>query len=449
MAHILLISGNITTEPYPVYPLGMAYVTAALRKAGHLVQEYDMLLMPDPENELNASIQTLKPDVIGISIRNIDNLNSAHPQSYMNAYCDLIRTLRRFSDAPIVLGGPGYSLYPEALLEKSGADFGIVGEGEVLFPKLIEHLTSGNSLKTSILYPEKENGLQQFGTSIRNLDLTCFYLKHGGMLNLQTKRGCPLNCTYCSYPQLEGKQYRFRKPQAVVDEIEHLRDRYGMDYYAVADAVFNDCEGHFLQVAQELVQRNICIPFTAFLRPERFQKEDVRLLKAAGLHAVEWGTDGASDTTLKALGKSFTWDDVLSSNDLFSREGIAGCHFIMFCGPDETTDTVKEGLKNIQHLKEAVVMVSLGVRILPGTKIHRLALQQKRVNENNDLIEPTYFFSPAIERSTVDQMLRSAFENQINRVYPMGQDLDKIEVFHKMGYRGPIWNYLLGKKRKK
>ena len=445
MAHILLISGNTTTEPYPVYPLGMAYITAALRKAGHMIREYDMLFKTGPENELDLVIRNLKPDIIGISIRNIDNFNYTHSQSYTDAYSGLVRVLRKLSAAPIVLGGPGYSLYPEVLLEKSGADFGIVGEGEVLFPKLIEQLTRGIPLNTSVLYPLKEDSIHCFGTSVRNRDLTQFYLERGGMLNLQTKRGCPLTCTYCSYPQLEGKHYRFREPEAVVDEIEHLRNRYGMDYYAIADAVFNDYEDHFLLVAQELIRRNISIPFTAFLRPEIFQKEDVKLLKAAGLHAVEWGTDGACDTTLKGLGKSFTWNEVLSSNDLFLQEGIAGCHFIMFCGPGETPDTVKEGLINLKHLKQAVVMISLGVRIVPGTKMHRLALQQNMVDEKDDLIEPTYYFSPEIDPSTVDQILRNAFENRKDRVYPMGQDLDKVAVFHQMGYRGPIWNYLINK----
>jgi len=420
-------------------------MTNALRNAGHTVEEYDLLCMPGHKQNLNSVIRAFHPDILGISIRNIDNINYAQSRSYTDACIDLVQMLRKSSSAPIVLGGPGYSLYPKILLEKTGADFGIVGEGEASFPELIEDISLANVSSPSIIYPSKHGGFQHFGTTYRNRDLARFYLEQGGMLNIQTKRGCPLGCAYCTYPRLEGKQYRFREPETVADEIEYLRDHHGMNYFAIADAVFNDERGHFLQVAQELVRRNIAISFTAFLRPAKFTREEVRLLKTAGLHTVEWGTDGSNDTALKGLEKGFLWEDVLSSNDLFSEAGIAGCHFIIAGGPGETPDTIQEGLQNLDRLKQTVVMVSLGVRIIPGTKIHKLALDQGIVNQKEDLLNPVYYFSPYIQASATDQILRKAFNGRIDRVYPMGQNLDKVAAFHAMGYRGPIWNYLIKK----
>lgn len=443
MAHVLLISGSTTKEPYPVYPLGVAMIADALIKSGHKVREYDMLASPSLGVELESVITEFNPEVIGISVRNIDNLNYTTPESYTEEYKELMLRLRKISSAPIVLGGSGYSLYPDAFLEKSGADFGIVGEGEILFPKLVEKLVSGKILNEKLFYSLKGEGIKRFGSSYRNKELSAYYLVHGGMLNLHTKRGCPMKCAYCSYPLLEGNCYRFRKVDEVVDEIEQLRDRYEMDYYAIADSVFNDSQDYYLKIAEELVRRNIQIPFTTFFKPGVFKRKDVRLLKKAGLQAVEWGTDAASDTTLQALGKGFSWEEVFHSNDLFAKEGIDNSHFIIFGGPGETPNTVEEGLNNIGQLKHAVVMASLGVRILPGTKIHYLALEQHLIDESDDLIEPKYYFSPDVNPEKVDKQLRKAFAGQMDRIYPLGEDLDKLEAFHRMGHRGPLWDYLL------
>ena len=116
MAHILLISGNTTKEPYPVYPLGVAMIADALIRAGHKVREYDMLASPGLGVELESVITEFNPEVIGLSIRNIDNVNYSTPESYTDEYIELVQRLRTISSAPVVLGGPGYSLYPEVLL---------------------------------------------------------------------------------------------------------------------------------------------------------------------------------------------------------------------------------------------------------------------------------------------------------------------------------------------
>ncbi|MCF8068343.1 MAG: cobalamin-dependent protein [Desulfobacterales bacterium] len=450
MARILLISCNTTTEPYPVYPLGMAMIADALISTGHEVCEYDVLASPSLGDKLESACTIFGPEVIGLSIRNNDNLNHINAESYSDDFKELAKQLRKISNAPIVLGGSGYSLYPEALLSKIGADYGIVGEGEFLFPQLIAQLMNCSIPKNKIFYASQNKSVAAFGSSYRNPALSKYYLKHGGMLNLHTKRGCPMNCGYCAYPIIEGKNYRFRTPANVVDEIEQMRDQYEMDYFSIADSVFNDPQGHYLEIAEELVKRDIKIPFTAFLKPSGFQRENVQLLKEAGLKSVEWGTDASSDTTLKALGKDFTWETVIHSNRLFAEEGIAGAHFIIFGGPGETAETIEEGLKNFHELKNALIMACIGIRIIPGTKVQQLAIEQNLINGNDNLLEPKYYLAPGLETKVVDQRLRDAFNGHREWIYPLGdQDLEMVTMFHQMGHRGPIWDYLLKADRKR
>ena len=143
MANIVLISANITCEPFSVYPLGMSTVASDIRKRGHNVIEWDFLVEGKAMDNLLSLVKDEVPDVVGISLRNIDNCNSITSTSYTEFYREIVSNLRKVTSKPIVLGGAGYSLFPEILLEKVGADYGIAGEGEEVFASLIDDLVFG------------------------------------------------------------------------------------------------------------------------------------------------------------------------------------------------------------------------------------------------------------------------------------------------------------------
>ncbi len=447
MAEVLLISCNVSCEPYPVYPLGMTVVAEALRAHGHRVVEWDWLLAKPSRERIEETIRSVKPGVIGLSLRNIDNCDSRDPTTYDEPCVEAVQMLRELTFCPIVLGGAGYSLFPEQLLERIGADYGIAGEGETTFCWLVDRLADGSPPKERVFRGEAATSPTVSAPIARDPELASYYLREGGMLNLQTKRGCPHRCAYCTYPVIEGRTYRFRPPTAVVDEIEMLIGQCAADYYAIADSVFNDLEGHYLGIAEELVRRDIRVPWMAFFRPQRFQRDEVSLLKRAGLHAVEWGTDCACDATLELMQKDFTWAEVDESSRLFSEAGINNAHFIMFGGPGETEATVRDGLANIERLSDCVVFAFCGVRILPGTTIHRRAIDEGMVTAEQDLLRPRFYFSSGIARESLHEMLLDAFDGRRDRCYPPGGDSEKVHAFHRMGRRGPVWDCLLGGER--
>jgi radical SAM superfamily enzyme YgiQ (UPF0313 family) len=443
MAKVLLISCNTAREPYPVYPLGMTMVAEAVRARGHSVMQWDLLHTEASPDQTTATISDFEPDVIGLSLRNIDNCDSAGLVSFAESVGDFVRTLRKCTDSPVVLGGAGYSLFPEVLLDRTGANYGIAGEGEATFCELVDDLVTGKPVQHRILRGQGYMPGEQINAHTRDSQLASFYLSEGGMLNLQTKRGCPLRCAYCTYPVLEGRVYRFRPTEAVVDEIEALVERYGAEYYAIADSVFNDLEGRYLAIAEELVRRGITTPWMAFFRPSRFVPDEVALLKRAGLHSVEWGTDGATDITLEGLRKGFTWDEVENSNRLFAEAGICNAHFVIFGGPGETEQTLAQGLANLERLSDCVVFAYCGIRILPGTAIHDLAIAEGQVTAEDDLLDARFYFSGDVTRELVHRAVLSSFGGRGDRIYPPGKDIEKIRAFHSMGHRGPIWDLLL------
>ena len=136
---ILLISSNIANTPYSVYPLGLSMVATSLHQAGHQVRQFDFLASGRSMATLLSQVKEFAPQVIGISIRNIDNVNLLNEQRYIDAVSDIVKEIKFISPAKIILGGSGFSILPEAILRKTGADFGIVGEGEKLLVDFLDN----------------------------------------------------------------------------------------------------------------------------------------------------------------------------------------------------------------------------------------------------------------------------------------------------------------------
>lgn len=445
MAVIALISCNTTEDPYPVYPLGLTMVAAAARARGHEVWEWD-LFADGGIGPMAGFIGDKKPDYIGLSLRNVDSVNYNKPDSYIGDYKKVVQALRQITTAPLVLGGPAYTIFPEHLLDELQADYGVAGEGEQAFCALIDQLEKDRAAADRIIKNKAVLAGHEFSAHQRNARLAGFYLQKGGMLSVQTKRGCPHRCAYCSYPVLEGRRYRFRPAEDVVDEIELLVKKHGADYFSITDSVFNDSSGHYLQIAEQLVRRNLQTPWMCFLRPERFTADEVQLLKRAGLSSIEWGTDCSTDTTLRAMRKGFDWELVVHANNLFAAAEISSAHFIIFGGPQETHETVDQGLKNLENLQRCVIFAGIGVRIFPDTQIHQWALQEGVISGDQNLLPPTFYFSPQVDSGIIHEKILKSFAGRSDRIYPDGQFVDKTRALHLFGQRGPAWDLLLKKR---
>ena len=143
---VLLISANTESINMPIIPVGLGAVAASTRNAGHEVKLVDLMQVGDTHAIIKATTEALRPDVIGISVRNIDDQNMKEAQFFLDQIKGIISECRSFSGAPIVLGGAGYSIFPESALAYIGADMGIQGEGEIAFPALLALLGKGADL---------------------------------------------------------------------------------------------------------------------------------------------------------------------------------------------------------------------------------------------------------------------------------------------------------------
>lgn len=441
---VLLIATNTEVEPYPVFPLGMAVLASALISSGHDVRQLDCLALGGDRKKIQSLCTEFRPQVIGFSLRNVDNVDSltSHTHWALHEVRELISFVRSFSDAPLMMGGPGFSLMPEQILDYTGADFGIVGEGEEACLNVLDQLALGQT-PPRITKGTKRLLQREMHGSFPSPEIMTFYLSESGIASIQTKRGCPHACIYCTYPALEGTKIRAREPGDVVDEIMRLKRDFNISELFFTDSVFNDGQGHWLELAEEMIRRDVHIPWSGFFQPVGISRDSLRLCRQAGLKAMELGTDAASDTTLRGLRKGFDFATVERINALCVEERMPCAHFIIFGGPGETEPTIKEGLDNIGRLQHCVVCAFLGIRIYPNTALMRHAVDEGSLDPKASCLEPTYYFSPHIDPVQAKVELTLAFKGRRDRLFPPSKGQEQMAVMRKFGYRGILWDSLI------
>lgn len=454
MARVFLISANTTEEPLAVYPLGMALVAAALEGQGHGVRQFDRLYDREAGgcednncggNRLSQALENFNPDIVGISVRNIDNVDSLSVADnwYLSRIKGLVAEIRSCCGAPVVLGGPAVSIMPEAILEYTGADHCVVGEGEAAFDLLIREILEGKN-PPRITGPLKERiRTEEFVSPCYEAGLVEFYMDRSGMANYQTKRGCPFGCNYCSYPVIEGRQFRYQDPSFVVENLARLRRDFGVDSIFFTDSVFNDPSGHYLEVAEAMARADLGVRWAAYFRPDEIASQDLALLKRSGLYAMEVGSDAACDATLTGIGKSFGFDRVMAFNEACREAEIPCAHFFMFGGPGETPETVGEGLANIEGLRHTVVSAFSGIRILPGTGLAKIAADQGMIPEDDDLLLPRFYISPEVDKEDMDTSIEASFGRRKDRFFPPEKGIIRLKALKAFGFKGLLWDMVL------
>ena len=394
---VLLVSANTLREPYPVYPLGLDYVASAIAVA-HEVHCLDLNSLEENDG-LPHAVRAFEPDIIGLSLRNIDNTDALSPKGFMAHYLRVTVALRRCSSAPIVLGGTGFTLFPHEIMRLLGADYGIIGEGE-RFAVLLQALEKGEDpagipgvIVGEAPVPDPDPWplavARRFDPQGGHLD---FYLRNGGMLNLQTKRGCPFRCVYCSYPYIEGRALRYEPPEQIARTAVTLQEA-GAKYIFITDSAFNADGAQSLAVARAFNKAGLTIPWGGFFAPLPMPADYFTILADCGLKHVEFGTESLCDAVLATYRKPFARHHVFAAHQAAVAAELFVAHYFLFGGPGETAETLAESFSHIDRLEKAVLFLFCGMRIFPHTSLHEIALKEGQLSSGQSILEPV-FFSP-------------------------------------------------------
>jgi radical SAM superfamily enzyme YgiQ (UPF0313 family) len=456
---IMLVSTNREMLPDPVAPIGAAYVAAAVRQAGHEVRFLDLQFQADAAFAIKDNCRTFRPQVVGLSIRNVDNVAFPHCLSYLPEVAGVIRTLKAAGVKLIVAGGSGFTLMPAELLKALDINLGIVGEGEEAFPELLRMITEKRPVQglPGLAYRHKGECRVNPPKKLKDLDLSpepdrdlidsLSYMMEGGAGNLQTKRGCAFSCAYCTYPIVEGRKVRMRSPAKAADEFVRAAKEHGLKHIFIVDNVFNYPLSHAKEFCRALISRKSQAGWSCYLNPAFVDAELVELLKEAGCKGVEFGSDSASDVVLAELDKGFKKADLVKASALFSQADLPFCHSLLLGSPGETVETVKATLQTMDALKPNAVIAMLGVRVFPGTKLARRAVREGVIKEGDIGLRPVFYFSPGLDMEAVTGVLSEYGRTHTNFIMP-GVHLrmtDKIrQRLRGYGFLGPLWEYLKG-----
>jgi len=413
-ARVLLVSTNREKQPYPVVPNGLACVASALDAAGHNVRFLDLCFARDPIARARDVARDFNPDVIGVSVRNIDNSDAIALQHYTPEARSVLHALRNAAPtAKIVAGGAAFGVAPEALFRDLGVDYAVAGDGERASVSLISALSSGAPIEAMPGLVREKNGTVVFTPPGEDADLDSLprpqlhrwidlrrYQRNGATIPIQTKRGCVYKCIYCTYRNVEGWGYRTRDPELVADEIEELKTEAGIHHFDFVDSTFNSPPGHALQVCEAITRRKLRVQLdTTNFTPAAASSELLGAMKAAGFRSLGITAESASDTVLAKLEKGFNAAKVRDVAERVESHGIKTLWIFLIGGPGETRHTLEETLHFARWrlIRGDAVYLTVGLRIYPGTTLHKIAIAEGAVPAESTLLDPTFYFSSELE----------------------------------------------------
>lgn len=446
--NILLSAANFCTEPLPVYPLGLSVIAAVLSAAGHQVRQFDPL--PHGQTGYRSRAEELcrdfEPDLVCISIRNLDVADSQTAnQELFQDVCRLVATWRELFAGPIILGGSGFSMNPAAVMKHSDADFGIAGEGESAILDLVDAIANGTP-------PPRGTVLRKPAATLAGArysrQIAAYYDRETHNIPLQTKRGCPFHCVYCTYPSLEGSTLRLRPLDDVLDDIAFIKTSFPDAMLYFTDSIFNDPARHYQDILRGMLERNLSTPWTAFITPCDLQEHDIDLMAASGLACADLGLDGTTDATLAGLGKRFSFATAQNCCRQLLQRKVSVHANAMFGGPGETWESVRAGIDNLLSLEPVYTIVFAGIRLLSGAPLMATARAEGQVPPDWDDTTPLYYYAPGIDADRLHHLLLEGFHDSRYCIYPPSSRSEEFRMLHKYGF-ARLKSLELGQRRRR
>ncbi|MFX1298863.1 MAG: B12-binding domain-containing radical SAM protein [Promethearchaeota archaeon] len=467
----ILFINPIRIKPV-VGPIAFDYLGYALNKAGYLIDLIDHSFI-ELKSSLAQYFEKKTPFAIGITVRNTDTCLYQGQAFFLDEIKALIAYLKTIQVAPIILGGVGFSIAPQTIMDYCGADYGVQGEGEEAFPLFLRALqTNKDFSKVPNLIYRKNNTL--ISNPIKFIDLDKFqpsrdiinnlrYFNEGGQGNIETKRGCDQKCIYCADPISKGSKIRVKDPELVCAEFKTLIQQ-GINCFHLCDSEFNNNIKHAKDVCRAIIRQglNTQITWYAYCSPKPFDTELAQLMKNAGCAGINVGVDSGDDGMLRSLRRLHRIQDILQNVEICKAHDLVVMYDLLIGGPGETKGSIKSTIELINEIKPDRAGLSIGVRIYPKTELAQLVIEEGvssqnpnlygLIENNPDFIKPIYYLSSEMGGKSVfsyisrlvgkDPMWFFADPADQNQNYNYNENLVLVNAIMKEGFRGAYWDIL-------
>lgn len=404
---LLLVQTQSESPEGPIFPLGLAYLASTISK-DFSVQAVDMNVVSEPFQTIREVGKTFRPDIIGLSIRNIKVAKPGEHVSSEVGIKEVVRRIRRLlPEIPIITGGSGFSLYAQPLMQSiKGISYGLVGEGEHALPMFLDRFPKPEEIK-GIMYRQDDRVVTQ-GLAVqpefgklpwprRDIFPIEAYKKYPTSIGVMTKRGCPYGCIHCSDTYLLGKHLRLRDPRDVVEELNYLRNDFDVYQFMFADQTFNTPVDHTKELLSQMIKADLGMQWTAYFTPAGLDEEMVDLFKRAGCSMLSFSPDCCGNGMLKSLRKGFLMEDLYRANSLIKKAEIPVTYNFMLGLPGESLLSLFRTLLFILQTKAQLRgllqlhgLFIVPVRIYPHTVLRDIGVQQQLIEASDDLLQPRF-----------------------------------------------------------
>ncbi len=471
--NVLLVNPN-QMQP-PVAPLALDYLGQALQQNHIGVDVLDLCLDsmgPRLSQEVLAKVTASCPSAFLVTIRNIDDAYCASQHSFIDNYRNLIAQLHQLSNAPVIVGGCGFSIAPDKMLTFLEANYGIQGTCEHDIVTFLAGLEDpdrfpfmpglvwrerGEIRCNQPSQPEMSVDVFSKRTIVRNRD----YYRLGGMVGIETKRGCTGSCTYCVDPVAKGSKV-FTKPLAyLIEEIISLLDQ-GICVFHLCDSEFNVPPHHAFEVCRAIIDEGLSqrIRWYTYASPVGFGDSLAFAMAEAGCVGINFGVDHCCPEVLSALGRQHSCEDLERVALSCHRAGIVTLFDLLLGGIGETRTTLKKVIAFCKHLTVERVGVPVGIRIYPNTPLAQAVCWQKPfsayphfqgvTHNNDDLLYPLFYVSASLGSGWM-AFLDDLVADDPRFLFPLREkvssnynynDNEVLKAAIAKGHKGAFWDIL-------
>ena len=434
---VLIFSGSREIVHVMVPPIGEAYLASYLLSKGHDVKLIDLTLSNDSKRDIEKIINDFNPQVIGISIRNVDSTTYPGNLFFYLPVKNIIQYIKKIADpeTQIILGGPGFSIFSEEILKDLNHNIGVFGEGEYVFAEILKYIENGDDprkIEKGICFLDSKGVYHQRPPwRVENLDELPFptreLLENDAYLidpmktngetwgNIQTKRGCPMNCIYCSYRYIEGPQPRYRSPESIAEELDLMVNNYGIKNIFIVDSLFNLDYNNVKNICEEILKQKIDVKMGANYAPNKEFIELMPLMRESGVVHLATGMESLSEVMLSNMNKKRTPDEALLTSKKCVELEIEQLIHIIVGGPGETLETVQASLDRLETIEsfkgnlwqgDGDIIIFIGMRIYPHTPLQLIAEQEGVIQKGENLLKPKFYISPKIKEVDLFQIVR-------------------------------------------
>ncbi len=383
-------------KPYP--PLMTLLAAAILRESGYPVALFDTMFEANGEKIVSA-LDRERPDTLVIFDDGFNYLTKMCLTNMREAAWQIAQAARARDCRVIVCSSDATDHYASYL--ENGADYILLGEGEMSLRELVLTLDAGGNPAAvqGIAYRDTNGKIVRTPPRAVMKDLDALpmpawdlldisgyrqrWVDHWGYfsINQATTRGCPFKCNWCAKP-IYGDSYQMRSPQKVVEEIMYVRSLFDFDHIWFCDDIFGLKRSWVIEFADLVKHKNLQLQYKIQTRADLLVKEKyVTALADSGCIEAWMGVESGSQNILDAMEKGTTVEQIREASQLMRQHRINPCFFIQFGYLNETAADIRKTIDLITELLPHDIGISVSYP-LPGTKFYDMVKADLREKAN-------------------------------------------------------------------